>query len=63
MVDNAEWTVGVTETRFGIQHVNFTTLERHFKRSALALCKYRTILRNAHYAHVLLAEFYATHKS
>jgi hypothetical protein len=37
MVDNAEWSSGKS-TRFGIQYVNYTTLERHFKRSALALC-------------------------
>lgn len=38
MVDNAEWNSGKS-TRFGIQYVNYTTLERTFKRSALALCK------------------------
>ena len=38
MVDNAEWQSG-TSTRFGIQNVNYTTLERTFKRSALALCE------------------------
>ncbi|EJC97654.1 glycoside hydrolase family 1 protein [Fomitiporia mediterranea MF3/22] len=42
MVDNAEWNSG-TSTRFGIQNVNYTTLERHFKRSALALCELRFI--------------------
>ncbi|EJC97652.1 glycoside hydrolase [Fomitiporia mediterranea MF3/22] len=36
MVDTLEWNAG-TSTRFGIQNVNYTTLERHFKRSALAL--------------------------
>ncbi|KAF8656651.1 hypothetical protein AX16_002456 [Volvariella volvacea WC 439] len=36
MIDNAEWNMGTT-ARFGIQYVNFTSLERHYKRSALAL--------------------------
>ncbi|EJC97653.1 glycoside hydrolase family 1 protein [Fomitiporia mediterranea MF3/22] len=36
LLDNAEWGSG-TSVRFGIQHVNFTTQERHFKRSAIAL--------------------------
>ncbi|KAK0475771.1 glycoside hydrolase superfamily [Armillaria novae-zelandiae] len=36
MVDNAEWTLG-TAARFGIQHVDYTTLERTYKRSALSL--------------------------
>ncbi|KAK7054366.1 hypothetical protein VNI00_003560 [Paramarasmius palmivorus] len=36
MVDNMEWTSGLS-TRFGIQYVNYTSLERHYKRSAFAL--------------------------
>ncbi|KAL5522617.1 hypothetical protein ACEPAG_8634 [Sanghuangporus baumii] len=36
MVDNAEWQSGFS-TRFGIQYVNYTTLERRYKRSAIAL--------------------------
>ncbi|KAL5499119.1 hypothetical protein ACEPAH_1637 [Sanghuangporus vaninii] len=40
LVDNAEWSTGITATRFGIQHVNYTSLERHFKRSALALSEF-----------------------
>ncbi|KAK0443127.1 glycoside hydrolase superfamily [Desarmillaria tabescens] len=36
MLDNAEWSSG-TSCRFGIQHVNYTTLERTYKRSALSL--------------------------
>ncbi|KAI5119982.1 hypothetical protein M0805_004427 [Coniferiporia weirii] len=41
MVDNAEWNSG-TSTRFGIQYVNYTspTLERSYKRSALALSEF-----------------------
>ncbi|OAX38185.1 glycoside hydrolase family 1 protein [Rhizopogon vinicolor AM-OR11-026] len=41
MIDNAEWSHGL-EPKFGIQHVNYTTLERTYKRSAYALCKHRT---------------------
>ncbi|KAF8430642.1 glycoside hydrolase superfamily, partial [Boletus edulis BED1] len=37
MIDNAEWIFGL-EPRFGIQHVNYTTLERTYKCSAYALC-------------------------
>ncbi|OCH87182.1 glycoside hydrolase family 1 protein [Obba rivulosa] len=36
IVDNAEWASG-TSTRFGVQYVNYTTLERSFKRSSIAL--------------------------
>ncbi|KAJ3501124.1 hypothetical protein NLJ89_g9481 [Agrocybe chaxingu] len=39
MLDNAEWNSGLT-ARFGIQHVNYTTLERTFKRSALSLSEF-----------------------
>lgn len=39
MIDNAEWGSG-TSARFGIQHVNYTTLERHYKRSAFALSEF-----------------------
>jgi len=39
MVDNAEWTDGLS-MRFGIQYVNYTTLERTYKRSAMALCEF-----------------------
>ncbi|KAJ7770266.1 glycoside hydrolase superfamily [Mycena maculata] len=36
MIDNAEWNDGLS-AKFGIQHVNYTTLERTYKRSALSL--------------------------
>ncbi|KAF8426817.1 glycoside hydrolase superfamily [Boletus edulis BED1] len=36
MIDNAEWIFGL-EPRFGIQHVNYMTLEMTYKRSAYAL--------------------------
>ncbi|PBK66076.1 glycoside hydrolase [Armillaria solidipes] len=39
MLDNAEWASG-TSVRFGIQHVNYTTLERTYKRSALSLAEF-----------------------
>ncbi|KAK0199710.1 glycoside hydrolase superfamily [Desarmillaria ectypa] len=39
MLDNAEWITG-TSNRFGIQHVNYTTLERTYKRSALSLAEF-----------------------
>ncbi|KAL5499105.1 hypothetical protein ACEPAH_1623 [Sanghuangporus vaninii] len=39
MLDNAEWQSGLS-TRFGIQYVNYTTLERHYKRSAIALSEF-----------------------
>ncbi|KAJ3501125.1 hypothetical protein NLJ89_g9482 [Agrocybe chaxingu] len=39
MLDNAEWNSGLT-ARFGIQHVNYTTLERMFKRSMLSLSEF-----------------------
>ncbi|KDQ55531.1 glycoside hydrolase family 1 protein [Jaapia argillacea MUCL 33604] len=39
IVDNAEWSSGFS-TRFGIQYVNYTTLERTYKRSALALSEF-----------------------
>ncbi|KXN92057.1 Beta-glucosidase 1A [Leucoagaricus sp. SymC.cos] len=39
MIDNAEWGSG-TSARFGIQHVNYTTLERTYKRSAFALSEF-----------------------
>lgn len=39
MIDNAEWSSG-TSARFGIQHVNYTTLERTYKRSALSLSEF-----------------------
>jgi len=39
MVDNAEWGSG-TSAKFGIQHVNYTTLERTYKRSALQLSEF-----------------------
>ncbi|KAK0475600.1 glycoside hydrolase superfamily [Armillaria luteobubalina] len=39
MLDNAEWASG-TSVRFGIQHVNYTTLERTYKRSALSLSEF-----------------------
>ena len=32
LVDNLEWAQGY-ESRFGMQYVNFTTQERHFKAS------------------------------
>ncbi|KAK7054359.1 hypothetical protein VNI00_003553 [Paramarasmius palmivorus] len=36
MIDNMEWASGLS-SRFGIQYVNYTSLERHYKRSAFAL--------------------------
>ncbi|KAK0451444.1 glycoside hydrolase superfamily [Desarmillaria tabescens] len=39
MLDNAEWASG-TSVRFGIQHVNYTTLERTYKCSALSLAEF-----------------------
>ncbi|KAJ7054170.1 glycoside hydrolase superfamily [Mycena amicta] len=39
MIDNAEWSSG-TSAKFGIQHVNYTTLERTYKRSAFALSEF-----------------------
>ncbi|KAF8201326.1 glycoside hydrolase superfamily [Mycena galopus ATCC 62051] len=39
MIDNAEWTDGLS-AKFGIQHVNYTTLERTYKRSALSLFEF-----------------------
>ncbi|KAK0487987.1 glycoside hydrolase superfamily [Armillaria luteobubalina] len=39
MIDNAEWLLG-TAARFGIQHVDYTTLERSYKRSALSLAEF-----------------------
>ncbi|SJL09064.1 related to beta-glucosidase [Armillaria ostoyae] len=39
MIDNAEWADGLS-ARFGIQYVNYTTLERTFKRSALSLSEF-----------------------
>ncbi|KAI4528382.1 glycoside hydrolase [Schizophyllum commune Loenen D] len=39
MVDNAEWVSGLA-VKFGIQHVNYTTFERTYKRSAFALSEF-----------------------
>ncbi|KAG7088776.1 hypothetical protein E1B28_012742 [Marasmius oreades] len=39
MVDNIEWGSGLS-TRFGIQYVDDTTLERSYKRSAFALAEF-----------------------
>ncbi|PBK89646.1 glycoside hydrolase [Armillaria gallica] len=39
MIDDAEWQGG-TSVRFGIQHVDYTTLERTYKRSALSLAEF-----------------------
>ncbi|KAK0216818.1 glycoside hydrolase superfamily, partial [Armillaria fumosa] len=39
MIDNAEWGSG-TSVRFGIQHINYTTPERTYKRSALSLAEF-----------------------
>ncbi|KAK0199712.1 glycoside hydrolase superfamily [Desarmillaria ectypa] len=39
MVDDAEWSYG-TIPRYGIQHVDYTTLERIYKRSALSLSEF-----------------------
>ncbi|KAK0440253.1 glycoside hydrolase superfamily [Armillaria borealis] len=36
MMDDSEW-LGGTTVRYGIQHVDYTTLERTYKRSALSL--------------------------
>ncbi|PBK89630.1 glycoside hydrolase family 1 protein [Armillaria gallica] len=44
MIDNAEWLYGTAvrwhSCRFGIQHVDYTTLERTYKRSALSLAEF-----------------------
>ena len=66
MVDNAEWSTGVTATRLGIQHVNYTSLERHFKRSSLALCESLSFICSAVLRAkccLLAAEFYDAHKT
>ncbi|KAJ7800744.1 glycoside hydrolase superfamily [Mycena olivaceomarginata] len=39
MIDNAEWGSGLS-AKFGIQHVNYTTLERTYKRSAFSLSEF-----------------------
>ncbi|KAG9313321.1 glycoside hydrolase family 1 protein [Chiua virens] len=39
LMDNVEWSSGI-EPKFGIQHVNYTTLERTYKRSAYALSEF-----------------------
>ncbi|KAJ7843128.1 glycoside hydrolase superfamily [Mycena olivaceomarginata] len=39
MIDNAEWNSGLS-AKFGIQHVNYTTLERTYKRSAFSLSEF-----------------------
>ncbi|KAF8900765.1 glycoside hydrolase superfamily [Gymnopilus junonius] len=39
MIDNIEWGSGI-QVKFGIQYVNFTTLERQYKRSALSLSEF-----------------------
>ncbi|KAF8882139.1 glycoside hydrolase superfamily [Infundibulicybe gibba] len=39
MLDNAEWNSGLS-ARFGIQYVNYTTLERVYKRSAISLSQF-----------------------
>ncbi|KAH7925162.1 glycoside hydrolase [Leucogyrophana mollusca] len=39
MMDNAEWNYGL-EPKFGIQNVNYTTLERTYKRAAYALSEF-----------------------
>ncbi|KAJ7251120.1 glycoside hydrolase superfamily [Mycena haematopus] len=39
MLDNAEWADGI-QAKLGIQYVNFTTLERTYKRSALSLSEF-----------------------
>ncbi|KAH8113805.1 glycoside hydrolase family 1 protein [Phellopilus nigrolimitatus] len=39
MIDDLEWQVG-QESRFGIQYVNYTTFERSYKRSAMALSEF-----------------------
>ncbi|KIY52196.1 glycoside hydrolase [Fistulina hepatica ATCC 64428] len=36
LIDNSEWNSGFS-VRFGIQHVNYSTLERTYKRSAISL--------------------------
>ncbi|KAL0954884.1 hypothetical protein HGRIS_003817 [Hohenbuehelia grisea] len=39
MMDNAEWSSGLS-ARFGIQHVNYTTLQRTYKRSAIQMSEF-----------------------
>ena len=66
MVDNAEWASGKS-IRFGIQYVNYTSLERSFKRSALALCTFQVVSLYAKDRRTLMsifaAEFYNAHSS
>ncbi|KAF7313927.1 Glycoside hydrolase family 1 protein [Mycena chlorophos] len=59
MLDNAEWNIGLS-AKFGIQYVNYTTLERVYKRSALSLCeRYFALMRALLMVHA--AEFFAAH--
>ncbi|KAK0475774.1 glycoside hydrolase superfamily [Armillaria novae-zelandiae] len=39
MLDNSEWMIGKS-MKYGIQHVDYTTLERTYKRSALSLAEF-----------------------
>ncbi|KAK0216802.1 glycoside hydrolase superfamily [Armillaria fumosa] len=39
ILDNAEWMLGKS-MKYGIQHVDYTTLERTYKRSALSLAEF-----------------------
>ena len=71
MVDNAEWNSG-HNSRFGIQYVNYTSLERTFKYSALALCEFMNAARPYRFNLIsfpnsdvdnFAAEFYNSHAS
>lgn len=53
MIDNAEWGSGLS-AKFGIQHVNYTTLERTYKRSAFSLCKSNLLVYQ--YPHLLFLQ-------
>ncbi|KAK0234938.1 glycoside hydrolase superfamily [Armillaria nabsnona] len=60
MIDNAEWLYG-TAVRFGIQHVDYTTLERTYKRSALSLGEFYNAFNEYQISQVRIAEFFESH--
>ncbi|KAK0234942.1 glycoside hydrolase superfamily [Armillaria nabsnona] len=60
MIDNAEWLLG-TAARFGIQHVDYTTLERTYKRSALSLGEFYNAFNECQILQVRIAEFFESH--
>ncbi|KAK0436821.1 glycoside hydrolase superfamily [Desarmillaria tabescens] len=60
MIDNAEWSFG-TIVRFGIQYVDYTTLERTYKRSALSLCELLDAFQCSQDLQSRIAEFFGSH--